>query len=227
MTLVRWGEVGQPVLLFPTAGGDAEEIERMLVIQTLEPILAAGRIKIYSCDSVAGAAMAAKEGSVDYRCWLLNQFHEYVAHEVVPAIRADCNDEGAEVLAAGASIGAFNAVAVTCRYPHLFRAALGMSGTYDLERLLGFKGNGDYYFSSPLAFLPGLEGPLLDALRSRFIVMPFGQGRWENPGESWRMADVLGAKGVPNRVDPWGEEYDHDWPTWRAMLPLYLDDLVP
>jgi esterase/lipase superfamily enzyme len=40
------------------------------------------------------------------------------------------------------------------------------------------------------------------------------------------MAGVLGSKGVPNRVDPWGPEYDHDWPTWRAMLPLYLDDLA-
>ena len=41
------------------------------------------------------------------------------------------------------------------------------------------------------------------------------------------MAGVLGSKGIPNRVDPWGPEYDHDWPTWRQMLPLYLDDLVP
>ena len=32
----------------------------------------------------------------------------------------------------------------------------------------------------------------------------------------------LGAKGIPNRVDPWGEHYDHDWPTWREMPPLYL-----
>ncbi len=29
--LVRWGTYGQPVLLFPTAGGDAEEIERFLL----------------------------------------------------------------------------------------------------------------------------------------------------------------------------------------------------
>jgi len=41
------------------------------------------------------------------------------------------------------------------------------------------------------------------------------------------MADILGAKGVPNRVDVWGPEWDHDWPTWRAMLPVYLDELVP
>lgn len=199
----------------------------MLVIQTLQPILSAGRIKVYSCDSVAGAALAAKEGSVEHRCWLLNQFHEYVAAEVVPAIRADCQSPDIEIIAAGASIGAFNAVTVTCRYPHLFKSALGMSGTFDLEGLLGFKGDGNYYFSSPLAFLPGLEGSSLELLRQRFIILPFGQGRWENPSESWRMGGVLGDKGVPNRVDPWGAEYDHDWPTWREMLPLYLDDLAP
>lgn len=198
----------------------------MLVIRALEPLLSAGRIKVYSCDSVAGAALAAKEGSVEHRCWLLNQFHDYVAAEAVPAIRQDCGGGDVRVVAAGASIGAFNAVAVTCRYPQLFRAALGMSGTYDLERLMGFQGNGDYYFSSPLAFLPSLEGPQLDQLRQSFILMAFGQGRWEAPGESWRMAEVLGAKGVPNRVDAWGPEYDHDWPTWREMLPQYLDQLV-
>jgi esterase/lipase superfamily enzyme len=29
LTLVRWGHWGTPVILFPTAGGDAEEAERM------------------------------------------------------------------------------------------------------------------------------------------------------------------------------------------------------
>ena len=32
-TLARWGDVGQPVLVFPTAGGDAEEIERFQMIR--------------------------------------------------------------------------------------------------------------------------------------------------------------------------------------------------
>ena len=52
----------------------------------------------------------------------------------MPAIRTDCRDDGVEVVAAGASLGAFMAVAVACRYPWLFRAAVGMSGSYDLER---------------------------------------------------------------------------------------------
>jgi esterase/lipase superfamily enzyme len=224
ISLVRWGHYGQPVLLFPTAGGDAEEIERMHAIGALGPLIEAGRIKVYSCDSVAGAALAAKEGSEAYRCRLLNAFHHYVAHEVVPAIHADSGP--LDIVAAGASIGAFNAVAVTCRFPHLFRAALGMSGTYDLPPLMGIRGDEEYYFSSPLSFLPGLEGEALDRLRQRFVLMAFGQGRWESPSESWAMAATLGAKGVPNRVDPWGPEWDHDWPTWREMLPRYLDDLT-
>ena len=41
------------------------------------------------------------------------------------------------------------------------------------------------------------------------------------------MADLLGGGGVPNRVDFWGHDYDHDWPTWRQMLPVYLNELVP
>ncbi len=227
ITLVRWGHWGQPVLLFPTAGGDAEEVERMGVIGAIWPLIEAGRVKVYSCDSIAGRALAAGWGSVEHRCRLLNGFEEYVADEVVPAIRTDCQDGAARVISAGASIGAFNAVAVACRYPWAFRAALGMSGTYDLERLLGFKGTEDYYFSAPLSFVPGLDGPALQALRGSFILMAYGEGRWENPDEAWRMAGVLGAKGVPNRVDVWGPEWDHDWQTWREMLPKYLNELVP
>ena len=227
ISLVRWGHYGQPVLLFPTAGGDAEEVDRMGVIGAIWPMIEAGRIKVYSCDSVAGRALASREGSVGHRCWKLNGFEKYVANEVVPAIRTDCGGAPLEVISAGASIGAFNAVAVACRYPHLFKAAIGMSGTYDLERLLGFEGTMDFYFSAPLKFLPGLEGEALDQLRRRFILMAYGEGRWENPDEAWRMAEVLGAKGVPNRVDAWGKEWDHDWITWRKMLPHYLNELVP
>ena len=64
-------------------------------------------------------------------------------------------------------------------------------------------------------------------LRERFVYLRSGSGAWEDIGESWRAAEVVGAKGVPNRVDDWGPNFDHDWPTWWQMLPVYLDDLVP
>jgi esterase/lipase superfamily enzyme len=225
--LVRWGEIGTPVLLFPTAGGDAEEVERFHMLDVLDPLVAAGRIKVYSCDSVAGRAMVTQEGSVAHRMWVLKQFQEYVRHEVVPAIRMDCRSPEIEIVATGASIGAFNALAVTCRFPEVFSHALCMSGTYNMQRFLEGEFTEDFYYASPLHFLPGLEGEALDRLRRRFILLASGEGRAEDIGESWRMAELLGRKGVPNRVDSWGPDWPHDWPTWRRMLPQYLDEFLP
>ena len=225
ITVIRWGTFGRPVLVFPSAGGDAEEIERFHLVDACGPLLAEGLVKLYSVDSVAGRAMIAKAGSAEHRMWLLNQFHECVRWEVVPAIHADLGGQAMDVIATGASIGAFNAVAVLCRYPDVFGAAIGMSGSYRIERFYDGAWSHDLYYSAPLQFLPGLEGPQLDRLRGRFAVLASGEGAWENVGESWQMAAALGAKAVPNRVDNWGPQWEHDWQTWRQMLPQYLREL--
>ena len=222
--LVRWGHYGTPVLLFPTAGGDAEEVERFHLIGALHHLLDAGRIKVYSVDSIAGRAWFSHRHSAEYCSRLQNLFDRFIYEEVVPAIRADCQSDDIEIIAAGASIGAFNAVATVCRHPDVFRLAIAMSGTFDLSKYLGGQMNPDFYYSSPLHYLPDLEGPQLDALQKRLILMPTGEGDFEDIGESWHMAHVLGSKGVPNRVDPWGPGYHHDWHTWRVMLPKYLDE---
>jgi esterase/lipase superfamily enzyme len=225
VTVAKWGEFGTPVLVFPTAGGDAQEVERFQMIDALGGLLASGRIKVYSVDSVAGRSWL-KQDDPRHSMWLQNQFDRFIVDEVIPAIRADCSSGDIEIISAGASIGAFWALEVLCRHPEVFRTAVCMSGSYDLTDRLHGHWNDDFYFSSPLDFLPALEGWDLDRLRQRFVVLACGSGRWENVDESWRMADVLGAKGIPNRVDQWGTEWDHDWPTWREMLPLYLDDLA-
>ncbi len=220
--LVRWGESGSPVLLFPTAGGDAEEVERFRLIQALDPLISASRIKVYSTDSIAGKAWISRQQPGQDCSRLQNLFDSMVYTELVPLIRADCNSDAIEIVSAGASIGAFNAVASICRHPDVFRLAIGLSGTYDLTGYLDGDFNQDFYFSSPLHFLPGLEGAELEQLRTRLVLMPCGQGDYEDIGESWRMAQTLGDKGIPNRVDPWGAEWHHNWVTWREMLPRYL-----
>ena len=197
------------------------------VIDALGGLLEAGRVKIYSCDSVAGRAMLTEEGSPQHRMWKQNQFEQFIYHELVPAIRNDCKSDDIGIITAGSSIGAFNALAVLARYPDAFTHAVCLSGTYDLDRFLRGQPTDDWYFSSPLHFLPGLTGEPLDQLRCRFVLLASGEGDAEDIGESWRMADLLGSKGVPNRVDSWGPEWRHDWVTWRKMLPQYLDELAP
>ncbi|HEY4219997.1 MAG TPA: alpha/beta hydrolase-fold protein, partial [Myxococcota bacterium] len=223
VTLARWGHFGQPVLLFPTAGGDAEEVERMHLIGACKPLLDAGKIKLYSCDSVAGAALVQREGSAQHQMWLQNQFHHYIRNEVVPAIRKDCESEDVGIWAVGASIGAFHAVNVVCRFPDVFHKACAMSGTYDIRRFYDASHfNDDFWVSSALFFVPTLGGHHLEVLQSRYVLMPSGEGKAEDISESWKMANTLGAKGIPNRVVSWGREWPHDWHTWRKMLPLYL-----
>src|SRR5580704_2570294 len=226
ITVVRWGTFGAPVLMLPSAGGDAEEVERHGLVEACGPLLSDGRVKLYSVDSVAGQAMVTKTGPVEYRMALLNQFHECVRWEVVPAIHADLGGQAMDVITTGASIGAFNAVALVCRYPAAFAAAVGMSGTYRIERFYDEAWIQNLYFSAPMQFLPGLEGPQLDRLRERRVILASGEGEWEDIGESWRMAEALGAKGIPNRVDSWGPQWPHEWHTWRRMLPQYLDELT-
>ncbi len=224
MQLVRWGHYGTPVLLFPTAGGDAEEVERFHMIGALTPLIDAGRIKVYSTDSVAGRVWFSGGHSPEYCAALQNRFDDFIYSEVTPAIRTDCQSDDIEIITAGASIGAFNAVATVCRHPDAYKLAIAMSGTFDLSKYLHGQMFDDFYFSSPLHYLPDLEGPQLDRLRQRFILITAGEGRWEDIGQSWRLANVLGSKGIPNRVDSWGPDWDHDWYTWREMLPHYLNE---
>jgi esterase/lipase superfamily enzyme len=195
------------------------------MLKVLDPLVSAGKVKIYSCDSVAGQAMMDRNASPAQKMWMMNQFHQYIKHEVVPAIRTDCNNPEVAVWSAGASIGAFHAAAMVCRFPDLFHRGICMSGTYDLMRFLGAKEpTADFFVSSPVHFVPTLEGMHLDLLRQRMLLIASGEGRYEDISESWNLAKILGRKGIPNWVDSWGPEVHHDWMTWREMLPKYLGE---
>jgi esterase/lipase superfamily enzyme len=224
--VVRWGSYGRPVLVFPTAGGDAEEVERFHLVDACADLLEAGRVKIYSVDSVNGRVLLAKEGDTGRREWIQSQFFEFIRHELVPAVRADCSSADIELVAAGASIGAFNALGCVCLHPDLFRAAVCMSGTYQLRRFFDGPVGDVYAASSALDAIDRFGAEHLDLVRTRFVVLASGEGANEDIGESWWAANILGRYGVPNRVDSWGPHWPHDWPLWRAMLPGYLDELV-
>ena len=231
VTVSRWGEVGRPLLVFPTAGGDAEEGERFHLIDAISDSLADCKVKAYAVDSIAGQAWTRRGATLHEAARMQNCFDELVVQEVVPAIRADCGvavGEPLEIAVAGASIGAFNALSTLCRHPDLFSVAICMSGTYDLRKFVPGPPIPEYVAASPLHFVPEIDenSQHLARLRERFVLLAHGEGKWESPDESWRVADVLGSRGIPNRVDAWGSEWDHDWVTWREMLPRYLSELM-
>ena len=227
ITFVRYGVAGTPLLLFPTAGGDAEEPERFHLISAIGPFLQDLRLKVYCVDSVAGRAWLQECKTLQDAAVMQNRFDRCIHQEVVPAIHRDCGGDAGLIWTAGSSIGAFNALAVLCRHPDVFGRAICLSGTYDMKKFLQGPTSREYFESSPLDFLPHVQGRQLELLRQRFVLLAHGQGDYEDPEESWRVERVLGPKGIPNRVDQWGKEWRHDWATWRRMLPQFLGEFLP
>ena len=49
------------------------------------------------------------------------------------------------------------------------------------------------------------------------------QGDYEAPGQSRALSRALWELGVWHNLDLWGHDMRHDWPTWRRMMPVYLE----
>jgi len=217
--LVRWGHFGTPVVIFPTAGGDFEEIERFQLIAALAELIDGGRIKVYSIDGLAARAWLSGTASPQDCARLQDRYDSFVYEEVLKRIREDCHDDRIEPILAGASLGAFAAVSGLCRHPNVFRAAIGVSGVYDLSGRYCGEDSGAFSASGGLKTL---KGPQLERLRQRDLVLGSGEGDYERPADSRRMADACAAKAIPCRLSLWGPERDHTWSTWREMLPRLL-----
>jgi len=224
MPIVSYGWAGTPILLFPTAAADFLENERFFLVKAVESSIMAGRIRLFSIDSINAHAWMDGQVPVHEKARRQALYSAYIEEEVVPYIRNACQDGGARALTTGASFGAFHAVNAFLRRPDLFGGTIAMSGFYDLEKgyLRGYTDE-QVYFNNPLWYLPGIQGHALDLLRhqSRIVVVS-GQGEYEAPEASRRLSDGLTARGIPHWLDLWGRDIRHDWPSWRQMLPYHL-----
>lgn len=225
--LARWGHYGAPVLLFPSAGGDYEEAERFGLVQSLAWLVNDGRIKLYSVDGSAVGNWLRATLPPEECAHRQTQYDAFIREEVVPRVRRDCQNDQLELVVAGVAFGAFQAVASLTLHPDAFRVAIGLSGIYDLSGYLRGARSGDYNRSAPLSFLPGLiEGPRLQQLRTRQVVLETGEGLLEQPEQSRQLAEVLQSKGIPCSLRLRGPGRNHDWQSWRELLPACLAEFT-
>lgn len=225
MEIVTYGHYGFPLLLFPTAAADYLEYERFLVIDVLADVINSGKVKIFSINSINREAWLNSQMPAKYMALRQQQYNQYVCNEVVPYIWNSCQGQ-VGIITAGASLGAFHAANQLLRRPDLFDGMIAMSGAYDIR---GYYKQDYYdeniYFNNPVDYLPALNDdhylPMLQKKQHIHIVT--GQGNYENPAASRRLAALLAGKGIPHNLDLWGFDMPHDWPTWRSMLRYYLE----
>ncbi len=223
MEVAIYGHYGPALLMFPSAGADYLEYERFYLIESIGGMIDAGRVKVFSINSINMESWLNHHMDPRAKAVRHQQYNRYVEGEVVPYIRASVGAE-APLFTAGVSLGAFHGANVVFRRPDLFSGTLGLSGIYDLKEYAGGYYDEDVYFNSPIDFLPNLDDEdVLGRLRSLRLHFLSGSGPYEAPHETRRLSDVLSRMSVPHRVEVWGAEWGHDWPTWREMLPSYLE----
>ncbi len=224
MPIVTYGDRGHPLLLFPTAQADFLENERFWLIKAIEPHIFAGKCQVFSIDSINKHAWMNRKVPVHEQARRQALYSAYVEEEVVPYIRNVCGNPHARIGASGASFGAFHAANQVFRRPDLFDTLIAMSGFYDLEPdyTRGFM-NDDVYFNNPVSYLSNLgDGHSLHLLRHSQIHIVTGQGAYESPKSSVQLSEVLWKRDIPNNLDMWGHDVNHDWPWWRKMLDHYI-----
>jgi esterase/lipase superfamily enzyme len=151
------------------------------------------------------------------------QYAAYVREEVVPLVRSHCRDEGIGIWTMGASLGAYHAVNMILKFPDAFKRCFALSGVYDMKRFMDGQYDDNLYFNNPVDFAANLtDGWALHHLASCDIRIATGSGPWERSEESYRLARVLGSRGIPHSLDDWGPQGGHDWPYWKAQMRAYL-----
>ncbi len=224
MEIVTYGHYGFALLLLPTAAADYLEYERFDLIKSLEPMINAGKIKVFSVNSINRESWLNNHMVPRHKAIRHNQYNDYIYNEVIPFIKHKTSDEN-RIIVGGASFGALHAVNQFFKNPWLIHGCIAMSGDYDLTSYTKGYWDEDVYFNSPMHYMQNIQNQdTLNQIRSSgHIHIMAGSGDYEKPDASRGLSSLLHAKGIDNDLDIWGHDIKHDWPTWRKMLPYVLE----
>ncbi len=224
MEIAVYGHYGFALLMLPTAAADYLEYERFQLIDAISPHINSGKVKVFSINSINAESWLNNDMHPRHKAIRHQQFNEYVYKEVVPFIKTHTSQDTL-IYTCGASLGALHSANLFFKRPDLFSGTIAMSGNYDLSTYTKGYHDEDVYFNSPMQYLSNMDdSPLLNSIRgSKHIHILTGSGNYETPEASQNFSNLLNAKGINHELDVWGPDMAHDWPTWRAMLPYYLE----
>jgi esterase/lipase superfamily enzyme len=223
-----FGDVGTPVIAFPSNAGVAHEWQQSGMLDAIGPLLGEGRIKLYCPESNISQSFSG-EGPLHVRMERHRQYEHFILETLVPFIRADCRSPDARMFATGCSMGAMYSALFALKFPEVFRGALCMSGRYRGADFVQGGYSDELYFNDPLAFLPNLEGAALERVRCQtHLTLVVGRGAFEGSciPETLELSGWLGRKGVPNHLGLWGKDSRHEYTWWRRQVAHYLPQLA-
>jgi len=229
MELKVYGHFGKPVLVFPAQGGRFFEYEDFGMVAANQPLIDAGRIKLFTVDSLDNQSWANYSAHPADRARRHEDYDRYITQEVAPFIRSHCGGSDQGIISTGCSMGAYHSANFFFRHPDIFDSVISLSGLYQLSMFIGDYMDDSVYFNSPLSYLPNLNDPwYIDHYRRSHIIIACGRGAWEDSmlADTLTLKNILESKGISAWIDVWGGDVNHDWPWWRKMAPYFLDKIA-
>src|ERR1700740_1486896 len=191
MGVVVYGHWGPPLLGFPTSAGDEFELEGQSMVGALSDFIDAGRIKLFSVNSINGLSFYNKGAHPFHRSYVQSVFDSYLREEVVPFVWDNCKSQLA-ISTMGASLGAYHAVNELFKHPDVFKRCFALSGVYDMRRFMNGMYDDSFYFNNPVDYMSNLADPwYFDQLRSCDIHLVTGNGPYEDSSSSYRLSGIL------------------------------------
>ena len=215
-----YGHFGLPVIVFPSAAGFAHEWQAQGMIDTLKPLLAAGKIKLYCPESNVAEAWTRHEEPLADRMVKHQAYETFIVEELMAFIREDCHWAKPKVTVTGCSLGAMYAANFALKFPELFHQAICMSGRYLATELTKGEQSMEVYFNSPIAYVSNMSGVTLEKVQKNTkIVLVCGKGAFEEGciEETIMLGRILQRQNIPNYIDIWGRESRHDWSWWKQQ----------
>jgi esterase/lipase superfamily enzyme len=224
-TVYAYGHYGRPVVAFPSENGEASDWEERGMVDALAFLLDAGRLKLYCVPSFDRESWTRDDLDLEDRANRHGHYEWWLLTRLVPFVQFDSHTH--EVIATGASFGAYHAANVCLKHADLFPVAICMSGVYDVSVQGGGRRGDAVYFNNPVDYVANLDGDHLEWLRGQAsLLLVCGQGQWEDTTgaleSTRRFGSLLADKGIRHEVDLWGHDVPHDWPSWRRQIAHHL-----
>lgn len=220
MERLVFGHAGMPVIVFPTSQGRFFEFEGRGMVEAVRGKIERGELQLFCVDSVDSESWYAENVEGRWRIARHMQYERYIMDELLPGIRWRNGNHHLAMI--GCSFGGFHAASMALRHPGTVKAMLSMGGAFDIGRFLRGHYDDDAYFVLPTHFLPNLhDHHLLQQMRQNTYVLATGHHDmcWN---DNEKLAAIMRAKGLPVRLEVWGDNAGHDWPWWQRMLQTYL-----
>jgi esterase/lipase superfamily enzyme len=219
MELLQFGEGGARVLVFPTSMGRFHEWEDQGMIGALAPAIEQGWFQLWCVNSVDADSWYAKWKHPADRARHQSAYDAYVYNEVLPL--SEQRNPNSFLITAGASFGAYHAMAFGLRHPEKVGRIVGLSGLYDIREQTDGYSDENVYFHNPADFiLHEHDEGRLAAIRQMDIIIAIGRDDGMRPGNE-DFSRRLESKGIWHALRIW-DGWAHDWPYWRQMIVKYI-----